>query len=77
MSSSQLNNLKSGIKCGAKVTLNLSSKEIIDSNDDTNLPNELLLTNTKVLRIGTANGLSSKIIFSKTNLSKMVELGNF
>ena len=77
MPSSQLNNLKSGITCGAKVTLNLSSNEIIDSNDYTNLPNELLLTNIQLLRIGKANGLSSKIIFSKTNLPRMVELGNF
>ena len=77
MPSSQLNNLKSGITCGAKVTLNLSSNEIIDSNDDTNFPHELLLLNIQLLRIGKANGLSSKIIFSKTNLSKMVELGNF
>ena len=43
---SQLNKLKSGMQNGIEVTLNLSSNVIGISNDDTNLPHKLLLTNT-------------------------------
>ena len=46
LSNSQLNKLKSGIKNGTEETLNLSSNVIDISNDDTNLPHKLLLTNT-------------------------------
>ena len=45
---SQFNKLKSRIKNSAKVTLNLSSNLIGNSNDETNFPHKLLLTNTKV-----------------------------
>ena len=51
MSNSQINELKSGIKNGTEVTLNLSSNMIGDSNDETNFQHKLLLTNTKILRI--------------------------
>ena len=47
LSNSQLNKLKSGIKNGTEVTLNLSSNLIGNSNDKTNFPHKLLLTNTK------------------------------
>ena len=44
---SQHNKLKSGIKSGTKVTLNLSSNVSVNSNDETNFPHKLLLTNTQ------------------------------
>ena len=51
LSNSQLNKLKSEIKNGTEVTLNLSSNVIGNSNDETNFPHTLLLTNTQVLRL--------------------------
>ena len=58
---SQLNKLKSGIKNGTEVALNLSSNLIANSNDETNFPHKLLLTNTQVPRTGYAfaNGSSA------------------
>ena len=47
-SNSQLNKLKSAIKNGTEVTLNLSLNLICNSNDETNFPHKLLLTNTQV-----------------------------
>ena len=38
LSNLQFNKLKSGIKDGAEVTLNLSSNVVGDSNDKTNFP---------------------------------------
>ena len=57
----------------------LSSNAICDSNDENNLPHNLLLTNTQVLMLckAFATGSSSNIKFSKSNLSKMVQLGGF
>ena len=46
LSNSQLNKLKSGIKNGREVTLNLSSNVTGDSNDENNFPHKLLLTDT-------------------------------
>ena len=47
------------------------------SNDQTNFPYKLLLTDTQVSKIrkAFANGLSANIKFSKTQLSKIVQLG--
>ena len=63
----QLNNLKSGIKNGTEVSLNLSSNVANDSNDETNLPHKLSLTNTHIARIckAFANSSSTNIKFSK------------
>ena len=47
LSNSQLNKLKYAITNGIKVTLNLSSNVVGDSNDENNFPRKLLLTNTK------------------------------
>ena len=57
----------------------LSSNAICDSNDENNLPHNLLLTNTQVSMLckAFATGSSSNIKFSKINLSKMVQLGGF
>ena len=47
-SNSQFNQLKSAIKNGTKVALNISSNLIGNSNDETNFPQKLLLTETKI-----------------------------
>ena len=58
LSNSQLNKLKTTIKNGTKVTLNLPSNIVRDSNDENNFPHKLLLTNTQVpeLHKAFANG---------------------
>ena len=48
---SQLNKLKSGIKNGTKVTLNLQSNVIGDSNDKTKFLYKLILFDTQVPRL--------------------------
>ena len=50
-----------------------------ESNDQTNFPHKLLLTNTQVsrIRIAFVNGSSTNIKLSKTQLCKMVQLGGF
>ena len=48
---SQLNKLKSGIKNDTEVTLKLSSNVADNSNDENNIPHNLLLTNTKLILI--------------------------
>ena len=50
---------------GTDVTLNLSSNLIGNSNDETNFPDKLLLTNSQVSKIGKAfaNGSSTNIKF--------------
>ena len=77
ISNPQLNKLKSAIKNGTEVTLNLSSNLIVNSNDETNFPHKLLLTNTQVSKIrkAFANGSSANIKFSKIHLSKMIQSG--
>ena len=51
LSNSHLSKLKSGIKNGTEVTLNLSSNLIRNSSDETNFPHKLLLTDTQVSKI--------------------------
>ena len=51
MSNLKLNKLKAGMKNGTWVTLNLPSNVAGHSNDETNFPHKLLLTNTQVSRI--------------------------
>ena len=55
----RLNKLQSLIEDGTEVTLNLSSNAVCESNDETNFPHKLLLTNTQVSKIcqSLANGL--------------------
>ena len=48
LSNSQLIKLKSGIKSGTELTLNPSLHQIRNSDDETNFPRKLLLTNTQV-----------------------------
>ena len=59
LSNSQLNKLKSEIKNGTEVTLNLLSNGILDSNNETNLSRKLLLTDTGVLRLCKAFALQT------------------
>ena len=65
LSNSQLNKLKYAIKNGTELTLNLLPNVIRSSNDKTNFPHKLLLTNTQVVKIGKAfaYGSSANIKF--------------
>ena len=51
LSNSQLNKLKSAIKNESDVVLRISSSMVGNSNDNTNFPHELLLTNRQVANI--------------------------
>ena len=79
LSNSQLSKLKSAIKNENDVALRISSNMVGNSNDNTNFPHELLLTNRQVanIRQAFANHLSTDIKFSKTQLSKMIQSGGF
>ena len=77
LSNSQLHKLKPAIKNETEKVLRLSSNMIADSG--TNFPHKLLLTNRQVanLRKAFANYLSTDIKLSKTQLSKMMQSGEF
>ena len=77
LSNSQLNKLNSAIKNGTEVVLKLLSSKVGD--DETNSPHKLLLTNRKVanVRKAFANYFSTNIKSSKTQISKMIQLGRF
>ena len=79
LSNLKLNKLKSEIKIGTEVTSNLSSNAIDGSKDETKFPHKLLLTDTQVSRPrkAFANSSPANIKFSKTQLSKMIQLGGF
>ena len=79
LSNSQLHKLKSAIKNETEVVLRLSPNMIGDSNDKTNFPHELLLTERQVssIRKAFANNSSADIKLSKTQLSTMIESGGF
>ena len=79
LSNSQLSKLKSAIKNKNDVVLRISSKMVGNSNDNTNFPHELLLTNRQVENIpkAFANHLSTDVNLSKTQLSKMIQSGGF
>ena len=51
LSNSQLNKLKSSIENENDVVFRISSKMVSNSNDNTNFPHELLLTNRQVSNI--------------------------
>ena len=59
--------------------MNLSSNLIGSSNSKTNFPQKLLSTDTQVSKIrkAFANGASANMKFSKTQLSKILQLGGF
>ena len=79
LSNSQLSKLKSAIKNENDVVLRLSSNMVGNSNDNTNFPHELLLTNRQVENIckAFANQLSTDIKLPKAQLSKMIQSGGF
>ena len=79
LSNSEINNLKSGIKNGTDVILNLSSNLIGNSNNETNFPHKILLTDEQVseFRKAFANSLLANIKFSKPQLSKMIQSRKF
>ena len=79
LSNSQLNKLKSAIKRKTEVVLRLSPTMIGDSNDEINFPHKLLITDRQVshLRNAFSNNSSTDIILSKTQLSRMIQLGGF
>ena len=72
LSNSQLNKIKSAIKNGTDVVLRLSNM-VGNSNDETNFPHNLLLTNrqTLSLRKAFANHTSVDIKLPKAQLTKM------
>ena len=63
LSNWQLDKLKSGIKNGTEVTLNLLSNAVSNCNGETSFPNKWLLTNTQDsgLHKAFANGSSANI----------------
>ena len=71
--------MKSAIKNGTEVTLNLSWKIVGDSNDENSFLHKLLLTNIQVLKLFKtfANGSSVNIKLSKTQLHKIGKSGGF
>ena len=73
LANSQLNKLKSAIKNETDVILRLSSNMIGNSDDETNFPHKLLLTNREVVNIRNAfaNHTSTDIKLSKAQLTKM------
>ena len=79
LSNSQINKLKSAIKNGTDVVLRLSSNMIGNSDDETNFPHKLFLTDRQVanLRKVFANHTLADIKLPKTQLSKMIQLGGF
>ena len=79
LSNSQLSKLKSAIKNETDVVIRSSPNMIGDSNDETNFPHELLLTDRQVSSIRKAfcNNSPVDIKFSKTQLSKMIQSGGF
>ena len=79
LSNSQLNKLKSATKNENDVVIRLSPSMIRDSNDKSNFPDELLLTNRQVssIRKAFANNSSVDIKFLKAQLSKMIQSGAF
>ena len=79
LSNSQLNKLKSSIKNETDVVLKISSNMVGNSNNNTNFPHELLLTNRQVanIRKAFANHSSTEIKLSTTQLSKMIQPGGF
>ena len=73
LSNSQLNKLNSAIKIVTDLVLRLSSNMVRNSDDETNFPHKLLLTNRQTLSLRKAfnNHTSADIKFSKEQLTKM------
>ena len=72
---SNFNKLKWAIKNESEVVLRLSSNMIGNSDDETDFPVKLLLTNRQVANLckAFANYSSADIKLSKTQVSKMIQ----
>ena len=72
LSNSQLGKLKSSIKNKTDVVLRISSNMVGNSNDNTNFPNDILLTNRQVanVRKAFAKNTSTDINCQKLNYQK-------
>ena len=72
LSNSQLNKLKSSRKNETDVVLRISSNMVGNSNDNTNFPHELLLTNRQVanIRKAFAKNTLTDIKLSKNSVIK-------
>ena len=79
LSNSLLNKLKSEIKDGTQVTLNLSSYMVGDSKEENNFPHKLLLQSTQVLRLREAfvNNSSANTNLWKAHLFKIRQSEKF
>ena len=79
LSNSKLNKSKPAIKNKPEVVLRLSSNMIGDTDDKINFPHELLLTDRQVANLHKtfANNSTANIKLSKTQLSKMIQSGEF
>ena len=77
LSNSQLSKLKSAIKNETDVVLKLSSNMIGNSDDNTNFPHEILLTNREVANPckAFAKHTSADIKLLKSQLAKMIQSG--
>ena len=67
LSNSQLNKLKSTIKNETDIVLRISSNMVSNSNDNTNFPHELLLTNRQVANIRKAFAKNTSIDIKLSN----------
>ena len=76
LSNSQLNKLKSAIKNETDFVLRISSGMVGNSNDNTNFPHKLLLTDRQVanIRKAFANNLSTDVKLSKNSIIKNVAI---
>ena len=73
LSNSQLNKLKSAIKNETDVVLRISSGMVGNSNDNTNFPHKLLLTDRQVanIRKAFANNLSKNSIIKNVAIGRI------
>ena len=79
LSISQLNKLKSAIKIETETILRSSWNMICNSDDEINFQHKLFLTHKQLLNLceAFAKKSSTDIMLSKTQLSKMVQSGEF
>ena len=77
LSNSQLNKLRSAIKIVIDLVLRLSSNMVANSDDETNFPHKLLLTNRQTLSLRKVfnKHTSADVKFSKAQLTKMQKGG--
>ena len=79
LSNSQLNKLKSSIKNETDVVLRISKSMVGNSNDNTNFPHELLLTNRQVANIRKVSLITHQLTlnYQKLNYQKRYNQEDF